>query len=50
VVSGRFRAGDVRAAFADTSSAQAELQYRPAWPLSQGLESLFAWIDEEIVS
>jgi dTDP-L-rhamnose 4-epimerase len=50
VVSGRFRAGDVRAAFADTSSAQSELQYRPAWPLSQGLESLFAWIDEEIVS
>jgi dTDP-L-rhamnose 4-epimerase len=50
LVSGRFREGDVRAAFADTSSAQSELQYRPLWPLSRGLESLFAWIDEEIVS
>jgi dTDP-L-rhamnose 4-epimerase len=49
-ISGRFRAGDVRAAFADTSSTQTALQYRPAWPLSRGLESLFAWIDEEIVS
>jgi dTDP-L-rhamnose 4-epimerase len=48
VVSGRFRAGDVRAAYADTSSALAALQYQPAWPLSRGLESLFAWIDEEI--
>ena len=50
VISGRFRAGDVRAAFADTSSAQSELQYRPAWPLSRGLETLFTWIDEEIAS
>ena len=50
VISGRFRAGDVRAAFADTSSALSELRYEPAWSLSRGLESLFAWIDEEIVS
>lgn len=50
VVSGRFRAGDVRAAFADTSSALSELHYRPDWPLARGLESLFAWIDEEIVT
>jgi dTDP-L-rhamnose 4-epimerase len=50
VISGRFRAGDVRAAFADTSAARSELEYQSDWPLPRGLESLFAWIDEEIAS
>lgn len=45
-VSGRFRLGDVRAAFCDISIASSELDYAPAWTLEQGLPALLDWISE----
>ena len=45
VVTGAFRDGDVRAAFADIRAAQAELGWRPHQPLAAGLESLFRRVD-----
>ena len=50
VVSGRFRDGDVRAAAADISAAQLLFDYRPRSSLVDGLQALFAWIDEEVSS
>jgi dTDP-L-rhamnose 4-epimerase len=49
-VSGRFRDGDVRAAAADISAAQLLFDYRPRSSLVDGLQALFAWIDEEVSS
>jgi dTDP-L-rhamnose 4-epimerase len=46
-VSGRFRDGDVRAAFADVSLAAEDLGYRPTWELVEGLDALLAWMDGE---
>ncbi|HVC68649.1 MAG TPA: SDR family NAD(P)-dependent oxidoreductase [Acidimicrobiales bacterium] len=48
LVSGHFRDGDVRAAFADIGPAKEQLGYRPIWSLLEGLDSLFSWIDEEL--
>lgn len=45
LVSGRFRLGDVRAAFADVSAAQAVLGYSPQVDVRRGLELLLAWIE-----
>jgi dTDP-L-rhamnose 4-epimerase len=44
-VSGKFRDGDVRAAFADISEAELDLGWKPAWRLEDGLELLLAWMD-----
>jgi dTDP-L-rhamnose 4-epimerase len=43
-VNGRFRLGDVRAAFADVSDARALLGYVPTTSPAQGVERLLAWI------
>ena len=45
-VSGRFRAGDVRAASCDISRTTEELGYVPTWPVDQGLADLVAWVRE----
>lgn len=44
VVSGRFRAGDIRNCFADISRAEGLLGYRPRVPLDEGLAELCAWL------
>jgi dTDP-L-rhamnose 4-epimerase len=44
-VSGRFRDGDVRAAFCDISQTSAELGYVPEWTLKQGLTALTKWVE-----
>jgi dTDP-L-rhamnose 4-epimerase len=40
----RFRAGDVRAAYADIRRAREALAYAPLTDLSAGVQQLFAWI------
>ena len=45
-VSGKFRDGDVRAAFADISQAELELGWKPAWRLEDGMEALLIWLDQ----
>lgn len=47
IVSGKFRPGDVRAAFADISGARAALGYQPQVTLEDGLGRLLHWIKEE---
>ncbi len=44
-VSGKFRDGDVRAAFADIAQAELDLGWKPAWRLDDGMEALLAWLD-----
>jgi dTDP-L-rhamnose 4-epimerase len=43
-VSGRFRLGDVRAAFANIDYAQETLGYNPAWGFRAGVGALIDWI------
>jgi dTDP-L-rhamnose 4-epimerase len=43
-VSGRFRAGDVRAAYADIRRARETIGYAPRTDVSAGVQHLFAWI------
>ena len=43
-VSGRFRHGDVRAAWCDISRARQDLDYQPAWTLEAGIEAVLDWI------
>jgi dTDP-L-rhamnose 4-epimerase len=43
VISGRFRDGDVRAAFCSIDAARADLGYEPAWSLDRGLPALLDW-------
>ncbi len=43
-VSGRFRHGDVRAAWCDISRTQSELGYSPRWNLESGVRALLEWI------
>jgi dTDP-L-rhamnose 4-epimerase len=43
-VSGRFRAGDVRAAYADIRRAREALGYAPRTDISAGVRRLFDWI------
>jgi dTDP-L-rhamnose 4-epimerase len=50
VVTGAFRDGDVRAAFANIGPAEAELGWRPLQPLTEGLRSLFRYIEETAAS
>jgi len=44
-VSGMFRDGDVRSAYADVADAKAELGWTPSWSLEDGLGALVAWVD-----
>ena len=46
VVTGQFRDGDVRAAWADVRGIEAELGWQPSRTLAQGLDDLEAWIAE----
>ncbi len=46
-VTGKFRDGDIRAAFADTTEAESDLGWRPAWKLDDGLEALLTWMDKQ---
>jgi dTDP-L-rhamnose 4-epimerase len=43
----RFRDGDVRAARCDIEPAKSELDWRPRWPLEDGLLALLGWIGEQ---
>ena len=43
-VSGKFRDGDVRAAWADTTDSADALGWSPQWPLEGGLAALDDWI------
>jgi len=47
-VSGKFRDGDVRAAFADIGAAAADLDWHPQRTLDDGLTAPLAWMDEEV--
>jgi dTDP-L-rhamnose 4-epimerase len=48
VITGAFRDGDVRAAFADIAAAQNELGWRPEFTLDAGLQRLFARINGDL--
>ncbi len=44
-ISGKFRDGDVRAAFADIARAELDLGWKPAWTIEDGMEELLAWME-----
>ena len=44
IITGKYRDGDVRAAYCDISQAEIEIGYKPEWPLSRGLEHLYKWV------
>ncbi len=46
VVSGRFRDGDVRAAWADVALATREIGFRPSVDLHDGLARLLTWMEQ----
>jgi dTDP-L-rhamnose 4-epimerase len=46
-VTGKYRAGDIRHCFADTSRARGILGFEPQVKLEQGLEDLAAWLEEQ---
>jgi dTDP-L-rhamnose 4-epimerase len=48
VVTGQFREGDVRAAWASNDAARGELGYAPAWSLEKGVRDLLDWVREEM--
>jgi len=48
VVTGRFRDGDVRAAFADTSEAARDLAWERRTSLDAGVEALLSWLEPEL--
>lgn len=47
-VTGRFRAGDVRHCYADTSRAEALIGYKAEIPFDEGLAELVAWLEGQI--
>lgn len=47
VLTGRYRAGDVRHCFADTSLARRLLGFAPAVSLPDGLAEMLAWLEEQ---
>lgn len=49
VVNGRYRLGDVRAAFADIEDARVALGYQPRVMWAEGVARLLAWIEEQEV-
>lgn len=46
-VSGNYRLGDIRHNYADISSAQKILGYKPKWNFSDGIEKFTAWVNEQ---
>jgi dTDP-L-rhamnose 4-epimerase len=46
-VTGQYRQGDVRHAWADIDAARTTLGWAPKYNLAQGIERLAAWIDEQ---
>jgi dTDP-L-rhamnose 4-epimerase len=46
-IAGRYRVGDIRHCFADTSLARAELGYEPQVAFEDGLAELAAWLEEQ---
>lgn len=46
-VTGQYRQGDVRHAWADVEAARATLGWKPQYNLEQGIERLSAWIDAQ---
>jgi dTDP-L-rhamnose 4-epimerase len=48
VVSGRYRDGDVRAASADITAAEADLGYAPQTKLRDGVSQLLDWAEQEL--
>lgn len=44
-VSGRFRDGDVRSAYADIARAKAELDWEPRWDFARGSAALSRWLE-----
>lgn len=47
VITGKFRSGDIRHCFADTTRAAAALGFRPAVDLARGLDELVRWAETE---
>lgn len=47
VVTGKFREGDVRHAWADTSAAEQALGWSPRYPLADGVRLLCDWIEQQ---
>jgi dTDP-L-rhamnose 4-epimerase len=47
VVTGDYRLGDVRAAFCETSAAEAALSWRPQVDLRSGVRQLLDWVGQE---
>ena len=46
-VTGQYRQGDVRHAWADVEAAKATLGWKPQYNLEQGIERLSTWIDAQ---
>lgn len=46
-VTGQYRQGDVRHAWADVSEATESLGWKPRYTLAEGIERLASWIDEQ---
>lgn len=46
-VTGQFRHGDVRHAWADVTAARERLDWEPQWSLKDGVARLASWIDEQ---
>ncbi len=49
-VTGQYRQGDVRHAWADVTRAAEVLGWTPEWPLPEGIARLAAWVDEAIAA
>lgn len=49
-VTGQFRDGDVRSAWADTREARSRLGWEPEVPVAEGITRLCAWIDSQEVA
>ena len=47
IMTGRYRAGDIRHCFADISAAREVLGYEPAHPLEDSLDEIVQWLDEQ---
>jgi dTDP-L-rhamnose 4-epimerase len=48
IINGKFRLGDVRAASADISEAQRDLEWKPEIGLDAGLGDLLAWVPSQL--
>lgn len=45
-ISGRYRPGDVRAAFCSIAAARADLAFQPRWDVERGLRALYDWVNQ----